>query len=87
MSGVDRACEKITSKESVINLLFLTPMVPDFNRSVTAEDLHLVTALGYYARMLFALRLLPPLTRTKSLSRVFDIAAGGLEGKIDLTDF
>ena len=33
MSGVDRACEKITSKESVINLLFLTPMVPDFNRS------------------------------------------------------
>ncbi|OCK90213.1 uncharacterized protein K441DRAFT_707925 [Cenococcum geophilum 1.58] len=78
MSGVDRACEKITSKESVINLLFLTPMVPDFNRSVTAEDLHLVTALGYYARMLFALRLLPPLTRTKSLSRVFDIAAGAL---------
>jgi hypothetical protein len=37
--------------------------------------------------MLFALHLLPPLTRAKLLSRVVDIAAGGLEGKIDLTDF
>ena len=33
MSGVDRVCEEIMNKESVINLLFLTPMVPDFNRS------------------------------------------------------
>ena len=33
MSGVDRVCEEIMNNESVINLLFLTPTVPDFNRS------------------------------------------------------
>lgn len=63
-----------------IEILILCP--------VTAENLHLIVALAYYARMLFVLRLMPLLTRAKSLSRVVDVGVGGgREGKIDPTDF
>ncbi|KAJ4316385.1 hypothetical protein N0V84_007900 [Fusarium piperis] len=74
-----RLCDVIKSKESRIDLLFLTPGYAPFGaREETSEGLETVQSLAYYSRMLFILNLLP-LLREAEAPRVVSVLGGGLE--------
>ena len=83
-----RVCEAIKSKESRIDLLFLTAGYAPFGtRRETAEGLEVVQSLEYYSRILFILHLVPLLDRAEA-PKVVSVLAGGLEraSAVDLTD-
>ncbi|KAI0442156.1 NAD(P)-binding protein [Xylaria telfairii] len=84
---VDEVCEEIKAKEKVINLLFLSCGVPSMDRSKTAEDIHLLAALNYYARIRFVDNLLPLIRLAPGLRRVVTVGGGGHESELDRTDF
>ncbi|KAI1824203.1 NAD(P)-binding protein [Xylaria intraflava] len=84
---VDEICEEIKAKEKTINILFLSCGVASFDRSKTAEGIHLLTALVYYARTRFITNLLPLLQAAPALRRVVTVGAAGSEGELDTTDF
>ncbi|RMZ89284.1 hypothetical protein DV736_g3486, partial [Chaetothyriales sp. CBS 134916] len=74
-----RICEVIKTKESRVDLLFLsTGYAPFGTRKETAEGLEIVQSLEYYSRILFVLHLLPVL-RQGEASRVVSVLGGGLE--------
>ncbi len=58
LADVKRVCDIIKSKESHVDLLFLTPGYAPFGPRVeTAEGLEVVQSLEVYSRMLFILQL------------------------------
>ena len=87
LAETKRVCEVIKSKESRIDLLFLTPGYAPFGaRRETAEGLEIVQSLEYYSRMLFVLHLLRLLGEAEA-PRVVSVLAGGLErASVDLED-
>ncbi|KAI0399702.1 NAD(P)-binding protein [Xylaria palmicola] len=84
---VDEVCREIKAKEQVIDILFLSCGVPSLDRSKTPEDLHLLAALNYYARIRFIDNLLPLMRRSSALRRVVTVGGGGHESHLDTTDF
>ncbi|KAG2174741.1 hypothetical protein INT43_005799 [Umbelopsis isabellina] len=87
LAETQRVCEIIKSKESRIDLLFLTAGYAPFGpRQETAEGLEITQSLEYYSRMLFILHLLPLLGEAEA-PRVVSVLGGGLERvTIDLED-
>ncbi|KAK9390603.1 NAD(P)-binding protein [Lipomyces mesembrius] len=87
LAETKRVCEAIKSKESRVDLLFLTTGYAPFGtRRETAEGLEIAQSLEYYSRMLFVLHLLPLLGEAEA-PKVVSVLAGGLErATIDLDD-
>ena len=87
LAETKRVCEVIKSKESRVELLFLTAGYAPFGtRRETAEGLEIAQSLEYYSRMLFILHLLPLLSEAEA-PRVVSVLSGGLErATIDLDD-
>lgn len=74
-----KACQDIKSKESHIDLLFLTTGYSPFGkRQETIEGIEITQSLSYYTRMLFVLHLLPLLRKAEN-ARVVSVLGGGLE--------
>ncbi|KAI1309791.1 hypothetical protein F5Y03DRAFT_347396 [Xylaria venustula] len=86
LKSVDEACRYIRSRESAINLLFLTSGGLVFGKQ-TDEGLNYQSALVYYCRTRFMINLLPQLRQACGLRRVITVLAGGKEGKIFTDDF
>lgn len=83
-----RVCDFIKTKESRIDLLFLTAGFAAFGgRQVTAEGLEITQTLEYYTRMLFVQEFLP-LLKSAEAARVISVLGGGLErtNTIDIDD-
>ncbi|KAF1971317.1 hypothetical protein BU23DRAFT_556114 [Bimuria novae-zelandiae CBS 107.79] len=79
LAEAKRVCEDIKSKESRIDLLFLTTGYAPFGaRKETPEGVEITQSLGYYTRMLFVLQLLPLLKKTEN-PRVVNVLGGGME--------
>ncbi|KAH7167068.1 hypothetical protein DER46DRAFT_646254 [Fusarium sp. MPI-SDFR-AT-0072] len=74
LKNVDEVCRDIKSKETVLNILFLS--------QDTDEGLPLVTGLTIYSRNRLAVNLLPLLKKAPSLRRVISVMAGTHEGKL-----
>jgi NAD(P)-dependent dehydrogenase (short-subunit alcohol dehydrogenase family) len=87
LAETKRVCEAIKSKESRIDLLFLTAGYAPFGaRTETAEGVEIAQSLEYYSRILFIQHLLP-LLRAAEAPRVVSVLGGGLERRsIDLDD-
>lgn len=87
LAETKRICEAIKSKESRIDLLFLTTGYAPFgSRRETAEGIEIVQSLEYYTRMLFVLHLLPLLGKAEA-PKVVSVLAGGMEwASVDLDD-
>ena len=87
LAETKRICEVIKSKESRVDLLFLTAGYAPFGtRRETAEGLEITQSLEYYSRMLFILRLLPLLEEAEA-PKVVSVLAGGMESSsISLDD-
>ncbi|MCJ1288097.1 hypothetical protein MMC26_007452 [Xylographa opegraphella] len=85
LSNVDAVCRDIKSKETAINLLFLTTGTLKIGTR-TAEDLHYSAALITYSRTRFIVNLLPLLQRAPSLRRVVSVLCAGKEGPVDSSD-
>ncbi|KAI1271942.1 NAD(P)-binding protein [Xylaria sp. FL0933] len=84
---VDEVCEEFKAREQSINILFLSCGVPSMDRAKTAEDIHLLAALNYYARIRFIANLLPLIRQASGLRRVVTVGGGGHEAELDRTDF
>ncbi|CAI7565277.1 unnamed protein product [Penicillium crustosum] len=84
--NVDAVCREIQSKETSINILFLSCGTIRCGED-TSEGLHIMPATGYYARTRFISNLLPNLKQAAGLRRVVSVLAGGHEGPIDVNDF
>ncbi|KAL1600478.1 hypothetical protein SLS60_006864 [Paraconiothyrium brasiliense] len=79
LAEAKKACELIKSKESHIDLLFLTTGYAPFGvRQETSEGVEISQALSYYARVLFILHLLPLLKKAEK-PRVVNVLGGGME--------
>ncbi|OBT65287.1 hypothetical protein VE03_04605 [Pseudogymnoascus sp. 23342-1-I1] len=87
LAETKRVCEVIKSKESRIDLLFLTAGYAPFGaRSETAEGIEITQSLIYYSRILFTQHLLPLLSASEA-PRVVSVQGGGLERTtVDLDD-
>jgi NAD(P)-dependent dehydrogenase (short-subunit alcohol dehydrogenase family) len=87
LAETKRVCETIKSKESRIDLLFLTAGYAPFSaRKETAEGVEISQSLTYYSRILFILHLLPLLSKAEA-PRVVSVLTGGMEWTaIDLDD-
>ncbi|KAK5634787.1 hypothetical protein RRF57_010500 [Xylaria bambusicola] len=85
--NVDKVCEEIKAKEQSINLLFLSCGVASLDRSKTAEGVHLLAAINYYARIRFITNLLPLVQRASGLRRIVGVGGGSHEDEIDRNDF
>jgi NAD(P)-dependent dehydrogenase (short-subunit alcohol dehydrogenase family) len=87
LAETKRVCEIIKSKESRIDLLFLTAGYAPFGtRTETFEGVEIAQSLEYYSRILFIQHLLP-LLRAAEAPRVVSVLGGGLERtNIDLDD-
>ncbi|KAK3991083.1 3-keto-steroid reductase [Cladorrhinum sp. PSN332] len=72
LANVDDVCKGIQSRESLINLLFLTSGTT-VTGTDTSESLHYPTAVTYYSRIRFISNLLPLLQRATSLRRVVTV--------------
>ncbi|KAH8745976.1 hypothetical protein BGZ57DRAFT_974219 [Hyaloscypha finlandica] len=87
LAETKRVCETIKSKESRIDLLFLTAGYAPFSaRKETAEGVEISQSLTYYSRILFILHLLPLLSKAEA-PRVVSVLTRGMEWTaIDLDD-
>ncbi|KAM5451188.1 hypothetical protein MaudCBS49596_003893 [Microsporum audouinii] len=87
LAETKRVCDVIKSKESRLDLLFLTAGYAPFGgRKETTEGIETSQSLEYYSRILFALHLLPLLNKAEA-PRVVSVLAGGLEKtSIDVDD-
>lgn len=78
LAETKRICEVIKSKESRVDLLFLsTGYAPFGTYEETAEGLEISGSLEYYSRMLFTLHLLPLLDKAEA-PKVVSVLGGGL---------
>ncbi|KAI1062441.1 hypothetical protein LB506_006110 [Fusarium annulatum] len=92
LKNVDEVCRDIKSKETVLNVLFLsqgTLRIGVGKSSIviqlllyTEEGLPLVTGLTIYSRNRLTVNLLPLLKKSPSLRRVISVMAGTHEGKL-----
>ncbi|KAK7754797.1 hypothetical protein SLS62_003111 [Diatrype stigma] len=79
LAETNKICEVIKSKESHIDLLFLTAGYAPFGtRRETTEGLEVAQSLEYYSRILFILQLFPLLGKAAA-PRVVSVLGGGLE--------
>lgn len=79
LRDVQRICTDIRSKESTIDLLFMSAGDLPFNgRTETNEGIDVSMSVQYYARVAFILNLLP-LLRTSLNGRVISVKGGGME--------
>ncbi|KAI0099312.1 hypothetical protein GGR51DRAFT_395830 [Nemania sp. FL0031] len=79
LADTKRVCDIIKTKESRVDLLFLTAGYAPFgSRKETAEGIEIAQSLEYYSRMLFILHLLP-LLREAAAPRVVSVLGGGFE--------
>lgn len=87
LAETKRVCQIIKSKESRVDLLFLTTGYAPFGPRVeTTEGIEIVQSLEYYLRMLFIMHLLPLLSKAEA-PKVVSVLGGGLEkATIDLED-
>ncbi|KAF7554945.1 hypothetical protein G7Z17_g2561 [Cylindrodendrum hubeiense] len=86
LAETKRVCQAIKTKESRVDLLFLTTGYAPFGtRSETAEGLEITQSLEYYSRMLFVQHLLPLLSEAEA-PKVVSVLAGGMERSVDLDD-
>ncbi|TVY29011.1 Oxidoreductase [Lachnellula hyalina] len=86
MKNVDKACDEIESKETKVDILFVSPGYLSFDgRNQSEEGIDIPHALRYYTRLRFTYNLLP-LLKASPNPRVISILAGGREGDIDLSD-
>ncbi|KAH7131476.1 hypothetical protein B0J13DRAFT_105051 [Dactylonectria estremocensis] len=87
LSDVARICTDIKSKESTLDLLFLSAgFLPFSGRRETSEGLDTSQSVLYFSRITFIISLLPLLS-SSSTARVVSIMGGGKErAKIDLED-
>ena len=87
LSETKRVCEVIKSRESRVDLLFLTTGYAPFGpRKETAEGIEIAQSLEHYSRILSILHLLPLLSAAEA-PKVVSVLAGGLEqATIDLED-
>lgn len=88
LAETKRICEIIKSKETHVDLVFLTAgYAPMGERKETVEGIEIAQSLEYYSRMLFVLRLLPLLNNAEA-ARVVSVLSGGLEKAttVDLDD-
>jgi NAD(P)-dependent dehydrogenase (short-subunit alcohol dehydrogenase family) len=87
LAEAKRICDIIKSKESRVDLLFLTAGYAPFGpREETSEGIDIAQSLRYYSRMVFIVYLLPLLNRSEA-SRVVSVLMGGFESAgIDLDD-
>ncbi|KAH7261121.1 uncharacterized protein BKA55DRAFT_560406 [Fusarium redolens] len=81
LKNVDEACRDIKSKETVLNVLFLSQGTLRIGVD-TDEGLPLVTGLTIYSRNRLVVNLLPLLKKAPSLRRVISVMAGTHEGKL-----
>jgi NAD(P)-dependent dehydrogenase (short-subunit alcohol dehydrogenase family) len=73
-----RICEIIKSKETRVDLLFLTAGYAPFgSRKETSEGIEIAQSLEYYSRILFIMHLLPLLSKSET-SRVVSVLGGSL---------
>ncbi|KAK4228862.1 oxidoreductase andH [Podospora fimiseda] len=88
LSEVRRISASISSKETGIDLLFLTAGYAPFGggktRKETGEGLEVAQSLEYYSRILFIRELLPLLKQYKG--RVISVLGGGLEKPFSISD-
>ncbi|KAG5659908.1 hypothetical protein KAF25_003430 [Fusarium avenaceum] len=85
LSETKRVCEIIQSKESHIDLLFLsTGYAPFGPREETAEGVEITQSLRYYTRVLCIIQLLPLLREGNG--RVVSVLAGGMEWAVTNLD-
>ncbi|KAF7546191.1 hypothetical protein G7046_g9370 [Stylonectria norvegica] len=87
LAETKRICDAIRSKESHVDLLFLTTgYAPMSGRHETAEGVEISGSLEYYTRILFIQHLLPLLAAAEA-PRVVSVLAGGLErATLDVDD-
>ncbi|KAI1324932.1 hypothetical protein F5Y16DRAFT_379642 [Xylariaceae sp. FL0255] len=79
LAEVKRICRVIKSKESRVDLLFLTAGYAAVGaRQETSEGIEITQSLEYYSRMLFIQHLLP-LLRQSEHARIVSVCAGGTE--------
>lgn len=79
LAETKRICQIIRSKESRIDLLFLTAGYAPFGgRKETTEGIEIAQSLEYYSRILFTQHLLPLLNEAEA-PRVVSVLAGGME--------
>ncbi|KAI1124148.1 hypothetical protein F5Y10DRAFT_250247 [Nemania abortiva] len=79
LAETKRVCDIIKTKESHIDLLFLSAGYAPFgSRKETAEGNEVAQSLEYYSRMLFILHLLP-LLHEAEVPRVISVLGGGFE--------
>lgn len=86
LSETKRVCSIIKSKESSLDLLFLSAGFAPFGnvRTETEEGLEVAQSLEYYSRVLFVKQLLPLLS--KAGGRVVSVLGGGLERPSSIPD-
>ncbi|KAL9129566.1 MAG: hypothetical protein Q9175_007263 [Cornicularia normoerica] len=82
---VDDVCSDIKSKETAVNLLYLSTGA--LVMTETSEGLQVGTALITYSRNRFIVNLLPLLQQATALRRVVNAFAAGKEGPISIDDF
>ncbi|KAK4666636.1 hypothetical protein QC763_302000 [Podospora pseudopauciseta] len=88
LHAVDWVCREIQARESVVNLLFLTPGVVSTSQgSDTIESLYYPMAVTYYSRIRFIVNLLPLLQKASHLRRVVTVFGAGKESLLDGDDF
>ncbi|KAH8646021.1 hypothetical protein BGZ60DRAFT_438356 [Tricladium varicosporioides] len=86
ISGIDAACDKITSAEQKVDYLCMSPGGMPFQGAVyTNEGLELCFAVSYYSRLRLVSNLLP-LLRQSPHSRVLSILNGTKEKRINEED-
>ncbi|KAH7266046.1 hypothetical protein B0J15DRAFT_487700 [Fusarium solani] len=85
LANVDKVCQDIKSKESVVNVLFMSQGTLKYGVD-TADGFPLITGLALYSRTRLTVNLLPLLKKASSLQRVVTVMAGTKEGKIFLDD-
>ncbi|KAF2788428.1 NAD(P)-binding protein [Melanomma pulvis-pyrius CBS 109.77] len=87
LSETKRICSAIKSKESRVDLLFLTTgYAPFTTRRETAEGIEITQSLGYYTRVLFIQHLLPLLAAAEA-PKVVGVLSGGMErANVNLDD-
>ncbi|KAL2128610.1 hypothetical protein VTI74DRAFT_8938 [Chaetomium olivicolor] len=85
LQNVDNVCREIKTKESAINLLFLTSGTMITGKD-TPESLYYPSSITYYARIRLIVNLLPLLQKATSLRRVVTVFGGTKEGPITADD-
>ncbi|KAB5523073.1 hypothetical protein GE09DRAFT_1178509 [Coniochaeta sp. 2T2.1] len=81
LHNVDDLCRDIKSRESSINILFMSQGTLKFNAETT-EGLDYLAAVTYFGRIRIISNLLPLLRAATGLRRVVSVFAGSFEGAV-----